>query len=198
MKLKFLGTEIYISFLFVCLVSFMIAVDRTGYIIPTGVFVILHELGHLFAMWLFECGPKRIKLVPQSIEITRGFSNKPYGEAVIALMGPLVNIVLFGIFYLNYIYFKNEVLLTFSLLNLIIALFNLLPLIGLDGGTIVFNIVAKRFGIEKATKTVAILTIVVGFSILTFGFYVLINGSFNPSLFIIAIYLLISPLVKLG
>ncbi|MBE6733146.1 MAG: hypothetical protein E7561_04025 [Ruminococcaceae bacterium] len=176
----------------------MIAIDRTGYVIPTGIFVILHELGHLFAMWLFECSPKRIKLVPHSIEITRGFSKKPYGETVIAFMGPLVNLVLFGVFYLNYLYFKQSILLTFSLLNLIIAIFNLLPLTNLDGGTIVFNIVAKRFGIEKATKTVAILTIIAGFSILTFGFYVLINGNFNPSLFIIAIYLLITPLVKLG
>ena len=50
-----------------------------GAAIFTAIFIILHEIGHLFAMWLFECSPKKINLVPQSIEIVRGFSNKPYG-----------------------------------------------------------------------------------------------------------------------
>ena len=197
MKFKLLGTEIYISFLFMALVSFMLATDRTGYIIPTAMAVILHEAGHLFAMWLFECSPKSIKLIPTSIEIVRGFSKKPYGETVIAIMGPLVNLFLSLVFYLNYIYLQQQWLLVFSFLNLIIGVFNLLPVKGLDGGTIVFNTASRFFGDYIAARTVSILTLAAGFSLLTLGVFILLNGSVNLSVFIIALYLIISVIVKL-
>lgn len=48
----------------------MIAFDRTGYILPLLFAVLMHEGGHLAAMWILDCAPKRVRLVPASVEIT--------------------------------------------------------------------------------------------------------------------------------
>ena len=196
MTFKILNTKIHISFIFAALICFMLATDRTGYLIPCMIAIILHELGHLFAMWLFECTPREIKLIPTSIEIIRGFSVKSYGETIISLMGPIVNLFLSLIFYINYLLYEKNSFIVFSLLNLIIGLFNLLPVKGLDGGTILFNIAAQKRNLETAARLLSIITLIFGFIILTFAFFLLFNGSFNPSIFIIAIYLLITALIK--
>lgn len=196
MKFKLLGTKIYVSFIFVSLITFMIATDRTGYIIPTAVAVIFHELGHLFAMWLFDCSPKEIRLIPTSVEIIRSFSLKPYGETVIAVMGPAVNILLFLVFLINYKCFNSHIFLVFSLINIVIGVFNLLPVRGLDGGTALHNVISKKFGIDTATKIITILTLILGFIVLTLGFFLLFNKCFNPTVFIVAIYLFIAALLK--
>ena len=105
MKFKFLGTEIYISFLFCAVICFMLALDRTGLIIPTLFAVLIHETGHLLAMWAADCQPRAIRLIPTSVQIVRSFSPKKYGEAGIAFCGPAANLVLFGVLLVNYLSF---------------------------------------------------------------------------------------------
>ncbi len=196
MKFKLFGTEIYISFLFAALITFMIATDRTGLIIPTFFAVVLHEIGHLFAMWVTECSPRSINLIPASVEIVRSFSKKKYGETVIAICGPAANFIVFLGTYINYLKTNNETVITFGLLNLIIGLFNLLPVWRLDGGTVLFNIINRFFGALKAERAVKITTLVTAVSIIILGIFATIKGFFNPSIFIIAVYLLISVIIK--
>ena len=136
MRFKFFGTEIYISFLFCATGCFMLAVDRTGLIIPTLFAVFVHETGHMLAMWAADCQPKAIRLIPTSVQIVRGFSPKKYGELSITACGPAANLVIFFTLFVNYLIFKSEQSLVFSIINLVIAIFNLLPVSGLDGGTL--------------------------------------------------------------
>ena len=133
MRFKLLGTEIYISFLFAAVITLMLACDRTGLVLPTLFAVFVHEIGHLFAMWLLECGPKRIKLIPTSVQITAPITKRYRNDILIALFGPLVNFLFTFIFYLNFMLFKNELSFYYAGLNLIIGLFNSLPVSGLDG-----------------------------------------------------------------
>ncbi len=98
MRFRLFGTEIYVSFLFCAVIAFMLATDRTGLCIPTIFAIFIHETGHLFAMWVCECQPKSIMLVPASVKITRAFPKVKNGEIIIALSGPLSNIVIFYLF----------------------------------------------------------------------------------------------------
>ncbi len=150
MKFKLFGTEIYISFLFAALITVMLLTDKTGYMLPALFAVLLHETGHLFMMWVIDCAPKRIKLIPASIQITTPFQKRYRNDILIAASGPVVNIILFLTLYFNFLAFGNQITLYFALLNLVIALFNLLPVKGLDGGTILFCILAKFKGPERA------------------------------------------------
>lgn len=196
MKFKFLGTEIYISFLFCAVLCFMLLVDRTGLIIPTLFAVFIHESGHLLAMWAADCQPRAVRLIPTSVQIIRGFSPKKYGETAIALCGPAANLVMFGTLIGNYFIFKSEQSLMFSLLNLVIAIFNLLPVSGLDGGILLSLAIAHFTDIYKAESVVKIITAVFAVIIFLLGVYLWISGSVNISVFIVAIYLGVCALIK--
>lgn len=196
MKFKLLGTEIYISFLFAAVVTLMLATDRTGMILPTLFAVIMHEIGHLFAMWVLDCTPKRIKLIPASVQITSPFTKRYKNDVIIALCGPLVNLILFLTLYFNYLAFKNQLTLCYALLNLIIFSFNSLPVNGLDGGTLLKALLSKHYGPDKATVSVKIITIVVSASVITVAVVLAIKKSLNISLFVIGIYLFIMSLLN--
>lgn len=196
MKFKLLGTEIYISFLFSAVLAFMIATDRTGLCIPTLFAAFIHETGHLLALWACDCQPKAIRLIPASVQIVRGFSKKRYGEAAISLCGPLANAVVFLALFINYSITKSEISLQFGLLNLILAVFNMLPVSGLDGGTLLTLAIARFTDINRAEGIVRIITAL--FSALCFltGVYLWVSGKANLSLFIVAVYLLCCSLMK--
>ena len=196
MKLKFFGTEIYISFLFCAIVCFMLIVDRTGLVIPTLFAVFIHESGHLLAMWAADCQPRAIRLIPTSVQIVRGFSPKRYGEAAITFCGPAANLVIFGVLTANYFIFKSERSLIFALLNLVIAVFNLLPVSGLDGGTLLTLAIAHFTDIYRAERIVRIITAVFAFIAFLLGVYLWVSGTVNISVFIVAVYLGVCSLIK--
>ena len=114
MRFKLLGTEFYISFLFAAVITAMIAFDRTGYILPLLFAVLMHEGGHLAAMWILDCAPKRVRLVPASVEITAKMTVSHKNEIAVALCGPLVNIILFITFGLNYLVYKRSLSLIWN------------------------------------------------------------------------------------
>ena len=198
MRFRFFGTEIYISFLFSAVIAFMIATDRTGLVIPTIFSVLLHEVGHLIFMWIFECEPKSIKLVPASISITRGMSAKKYGDLLISLAGPMVNLIMFCSLYVNFLITKSAFSLDCALINLAFFIFNMLPVSGLDGGTVLKIILSKKFKDPlKAERIVRIITLAVGLLVGIIGITLIINGELNISVFIVAIYIIISAFIRI-
>lgn len=196
MKLKFFGTEIYISFLFCAVLCFMLVVDRTGLVIPTLFAVFIHESGHLLAMWAADCQPKAIRLIPTSVQIVRGFSPKKCGEVAITVCGPAANLVIFGVLTANYFIFKIEQSLTFGALNLVIAIFNLLPVSGLDGGALLTALIAHFTDIYKAEGIVRIITAIFSVVVFLLGIYLWVSGTVNISVFIVAVYLGVCCLIK--
>lgn len=196
MKIKLFGTEIYISFLFCAIFCFMLVIDRTGLILPTIFAVFIHESGHLLAMWAADCQPKVIRLIPTSVQIIRGFSSKKYSELAITICGPAANLVVFGVFWVNSIIFKNEESLKFAILNLVIAMFNLLPISGLDGGTLLSLFLAKFTDIYKAESIVRIITVIFAFIAFLLGVYLWVSGTVNISVFIVAVYLAVCGFIK--
>ena len=197
MKFKLLGSEIYISFLFVAVVSLMLATDKTGLALPTLFAVSFHEIGHLLAMWMIGKPPKSIRLIPASVQITRNISDTYKSDIKVALAGPIVNFILFVTLYINYLIFGNEGILYYSLINLIIGVFNLLPVTGLDGGTVLFSLIAKKRDINKAMLTLRIISLCLGAVCLILAITLTLRGKLNVSVYIISIYLFLSVLIKI-
>ncbi len=196
MRFRFLGTEIYVSFLFMAVVTVMLATDRTGMILPSLFAVIMHEIGHLFTMWVLDCAPKQIRLIPASVQITTDITNRYKTDIAVALCGPFTNFLLFGVLYFNYLAFKNEITLCYALINLVIGLFNLLPVTGLDGGTVLFSVLAKHIEYSRARLVVRIITLIVSASVLFVGVMFTLRGKLNLSIYILGIYLLIMSILK--
>ncbi len=196
MKFKFFGTEIYISFLFCATVCFMLAVDRTGLVVPTLFSVFIHESGHLLAMWAVDCQPRAVRLIPTSVQIIRSFSPKKCGELAIALCGPAANLVLFLVLYANYFMFHSIQSLRFAILNLVMAIFNLLPVSGLDGGVVLTTVLSRFTDVYKAESIVRIITGTVSFVAFLLGVYLYVSGTVNISVFIVAVYLAMCAIIK--
>ncbi len=196
MKFKLFGTEIYISFLFLAMVTVMIAFDKTGLILPTLFSVICHEAGHLFCMWALGSTPKRIKLIPACVQITDSIVRRYKIDNAVSLCGPMVNILLFFVFYINYSIWKSEPVLIFAFLNLILGLFNLLPVKGLDGGRILHNIIAQKRDIARADLILKLLGFIFAAIFIILAVVLHLKGKINVSIYILGIYFLVLSLSK--
>ena len=178
-------------------VTIMLATDRTGYMLPTLFAIICHEAAHLFMMWVLESAPLSIRLIPASVQINRKISFSPKNDILIAAAGPVANIILFLCLYINYSAFGNISVLCYALLNLIIAAFNLLPVKGLDGGTILYNILCKLKGHDKAALIMRIITVILAVAVIFAAVTLTFRHKFNLSVYIVGIYLLVTSLMKL-
>lgn len=187
MKIQLFGTKIYISFLFSATIALMLATDRTGLVIPTFFAVLIHETGHLLAMWAAGCAPKEIRLIPASVQIIEGFPVSDKRSAAIILAGPFGNLAVFASLFINY-NLGVEISLKFALLNAVLAVFNMLPVSGLDGGRLLVLLLSRHKDLYFAERVVRLIT--VAFSVLTLvsGVTLLFYGRANISVFIVALY----------
>lgn len=197
MRFRFLGTEIYISFLFAAMIALMLATDRTGMALPTLFAIFMHESGHLFCMWVTDSAPNAIRLIPASVQIRSSIGVSYKKDIAVALCGPAVNFVLFLVLYFNYAAFGNKMVLYYSLLNLIIGAFNMLPVKGLDGGTILYSMLAKRLDLNRACLIMRMVTFIIALAVLALAIIMSVKGKLNISVYIIAIYLFITSLMKM-
>lgn len=196
MKFKIFGTEIQITFLFMAFITLLLSVDKSGYAMPMLFAVTAHEAAHLITMYLLGCNPKAIKLIPASVRIVREISCKTKNEVLISISGPLINLFFFALFYVVFIFCRKENILTFAIINLIIAVFNLLPVNALDGGIVLKKILMLFFNENKTNIILNIITVIFGMVIFVLGVFLVLNSN-NFSLIIISLYLLISVLLKL-
>ena len=197
MRFKLFGTEIYISFLFAAVITAMLAFDRTGLIIPALFAIVVHELGQLFAMWVLECQPKRIRLVPAAVEITNKMPTRHRNDIIIAACGPAVNLIIFFTLYFNYLAFGQESSLYYAMINLLIGAFNLLPVTGLDGGNILFALLSKKLEPGRAVLVMRIITLAFAAGVIIAAVTLAFSGKFNLSFFIVGLYLAVMGLIKI-
>ena len=106
-------------------------------------FAFIHELGHMVAGIFLKLKPKSLNLMPFGISIT--FETYEYKKLVevkkifIAIAGPLTNLIICIITSLLHIKTETKLLIMYS--NILIALFNLIPIYPLDGGRILRAII---------------------------------------------------------
>ena len=196
MSFNFFGTRIYISFLFSATLSFMLATDRTGLVIPTLFAVLVHEAGHLIAMWAGDCAPKEIRLIPASVQIVEGFPRSQAVQASVIICGPLANVAVAVSLYLNFYLSGSDMSLRFCLLNAVLAAFNMLPVSGLDGGRLLCMFICRFTDLYTALKTVRITTAVLSLVAFTAGILLILQGKLNISVFIVALYLAVCAIMK--
>ncbi|MCS6790635.1 MAG: site-2 protease family protein [Bacteroidia bacterium] len=139
--------------------------------------VILHELGHALAAKGFGIPTKDITMYPfGGVASLSRIPEKPIQELIVALAGPAVNFLLIGIFNSLLHLLGEPELSTLSALllyekgtfpplevwlgalsgmNLVLALFNLLPAFPMDGGRVLRALLATQMPYVKATRIAA-------------------------------------------
>src|SRR3989304_4772883 len=116
---------------------------------------------------------------------------KPMVELIMAIAGPLASIILAGLFYLlsfiNQIY-VHEVFIYLSLINALLAGFNLIPAFPLDGGRIFRSILWKiSNNLIKATKISLIISKFFAYLLALWGIFDIFNDLTIPGIWRILI-----------
>lgn len=141
-------------------------------------FAFIHELGHMMAGIILKLKPISLSIMPFGISVTfEAYGYKKLIEIkkiIIAFAGPVTNILIIIITTLLHINTNFKGMMIYS--NMIIAIFNLIPLYPLDGGRIVKGIIRIKKSELEADKIInkisnyimVFLTIVSSIAILYF------------------------------
>ncbi|MDK2782284.1 MAG: hypothetical protein PWR13_1312 [Archaeoglobi archaeon] len=150
--------------------------------------ILLHELAHSLVALRKGVRIKSITLMLfGGVASMEDSPDKPESEALISLSGPLMSLFLALIFYLlQFSSLFMKPLFTFLfLLNLILALFNLIPAFPMDGGRILRALLARRMSLIQATKKAAEIGKLIAIFMAFFGLF------YNLWLFLIAFFVYI-------
>ena len=206
---KVSGIKIFIHWTFALLIAWIVYKDLkaglgTSDILWSIAFVLsifgcvtLHELGHSLTAQRYHIKTKDITLLPiGGVASLESIPEKPKEELLVALAGPLVNVVI-ALFLLPFVHWPettdalqglNKVgganfLISLLSVNLTLAVFNMIPAFPMDGGRVLRALLSYKMDRVKATRIAAGIgqALAVGFVIL--GFY----G--NPFLVFIGIFI---------
>ena len=139
-------------------------------------FAFLHELGHLFAGLLLGFKPQSLGINPLGLSINFRVKAEDYNERIrkgnvlaikkliIASSGPVVNFILAILFTITdwKMFGIQKEFLIYS--NILIGIFNLIPIYPLDGGRILKNILHIATGLENTysyTNFISKLSVVI-------------------------------------
>ncbi len=116
-------------------------------------FTLVHELAHMFMGIILKLKPKELNVSPFGFSILfEIYEKNEIKKILIAICGPLVNILIALICYFTNI--KNEWVELIIYSNILIGLFNLLPIYPLDGGRILKSILRTKYNWKKTDKMI--------------------------------------------
>lgn len=160
--------------------------------------VTLHELGHALAAMRYGIHTKSITLYPiGGVAMLERMPEKPHQELVVALAGPLVNVVIAAVLITGLalspeVYRLDELaiainshnfLLNLAFVNVFLALFNLLPAFPMDGGRVLRAVLSALIPRVQATRIAMIVGQMMAILFVLWGFKA------NPFLIFIGLFI---------
>lgn len=204
---EFAGIGIYMHATFLLLIGWIVlanllaggtlsaALAGVAFILLLFALVVAHEYGHALTARRFGIKTRDITLLPiGGVARLERMPDKPIQELWVALAGPAVNVVIGAILFLWLVLTNGlEPLSTLSvsggslierllLVNVVLALFNMIPAFPMDGGRVLRALLAMRMEYGRATQIAA--SVGQGFALLL-GLFGLFN---NPLLLFTALF----------
>lgn len=134
-KFRIFSTEVKIDFSFFMFMALIFMMNNPDRILLFFVSCIIHEMGHLIAMSIFNAESKSICISGLGIKIlqSRNIMLNSGKSLIILICGPLINLII-------YLFGINIFSQDFLNINMTLFLFNMLPFRNLDGGSIIVYI----------------------------------------------------------
>ncbi len=177
------------------------AVLEVSFVLVLFLCVLLHEFGHAFAARAYGIRTLDITLWPLGgIARLERMPEKPSEEMVVALAGPLVNVVIAGVLWAAlgasgtwaspFDPRADSLLHQLLKVNLMLVVFNMIPAFPMDGGRVLRALLAMRLPYARATQVAASVGQFFAFIFGAFGLLgVLQPGSGNPILLLVALFI---------
>ena len=181
------------------------AFAELGFVMALFGCVVLHELGHALMARRFGVPTADITLLPiGGVARLERMPEKPSEEFLVAIAGPLVNVAIAAILFAfkaktavdltdERVLLKGDFLSRLLVVNLFLAIFNLLPAFPMDGGRILRALLAMFMDYGKATRTAAMVGQLIAIGL---GFLGLQSG--NVMLVFIAVFVWIGAQSEAG
>ena len=211
---RFSGIDVRVHWTFLLLLAFFAfvgyqasgglvgAVTATVTIVALFLCVLLHEFGHSLVAQRLGIEIHGITLLPiGGVSNLESLPENPWDEVKITIAGPLVNVVLAPIFFgvglllgavprvpsdlLTGVGSVGQFFFYLGYLNVVLAVFNLLPAFPMDGGRILRGLLATRLGVLRATE---ISSTIGQFFAAAFFLIGLLSGNFLLALVAVFIY----------
>lgn len=136
-------------------------------------FFAIHELAHIFAAYLFECKIASFTLMPIGGTLLTSNINsaKVFQICAVYAFAPLTNITLFALFYAIGLKESSLIFMQIAYVNGILALFSLLPVYPLDGGSIIKALLDARLDERRALSILLAINISVSLMLVGAALY---------------------------
>ena len=213
---KIAGVNVYIHWTFPLIIFWIIFSNlRRGFnteqiiwsvifILAIFVCVTLHEFGHALAARRYHIQTKDITLYPiGGVARLEKMPDKPVQELIVALAGPAVNFVIVAALF---IFLKltqiptdfsvlthvtaDNFLLSLAIVNLWLAVFNLIPAFPMDGGRVLRALLSFRLNRVLATRIAATIGQIIAVMFVFAGFF---N---NPFLIFIGLFIFLGAMAE--
>lgn len=178
LQIKLFGVRFKISFLFTVYLALITLFDKSGDILYFFAAALVHEAAHLLTMCFLNSKPMEILLIPGGINIIGKGATSSFDEFLILLSGPLCNLICF--------YSFNG---TFSSVSLLLFAYNILPINGLDGGSMLRILLSEIF-CESVCKMVINIFTVLFYACLICAFICFFGVGEYYSLIIYSVYMI--------
>lgn len=141
-----------------------------GLLVTLGLYasVLIHEFGHALTARMYGVPTERVTLwFLGGIASFERIPRQPGAEAVVAIAGPLTSYAIAGLLWIVSfstsadLYLWQLIIRSLAIINFILATFNLLPALPLDGGRVLRSLLALAMPYMKATQVSAVVAKVI-------------------------------------
>ena len=194
---KIAGVELVINNWFILLFALFAAAGLVSKVLLVFSAVLCHELAHMLMAIGLGYKVKQVELLPfGAVARVEGIADaEAISEIMIAAAGPLASMALAVLCYIG-IYQVNhwqDVCQFYGEVNLMLALFNLLPALPLDGGRILRAILSCRRDYRDATAIVVTISYsIIGILAILTGAGYWFYHTINLTMLVAALFLLIT------
>jgi stage IV sporulation protein FB len=187
--------KLQLDILFVLVIPIIICFDKFKEYGLAFFSIVMHEVSHIIVASIFGQRIYSIKILPMgfSANIDGELGNRLF-KIFVLLAGPLINILLCGLFLIissNFSFQKDTITMLF-LINFYLFILNILPVLPLDGGNIIRELLAIKYGLFLSNTYTTCISKVVLVIIMILGLFQVIYNNYNFSLIFIGLFILLS------
>lgn len=192
LKFRIGNCRVCISGSFFALITFILLVSDSEIVLISLFSSFLHEAGHIFAMWVLGYGIKQLTFTAVGIRLDKDESTTASytEEIIVSIAGVAVNALLCLLFFSVYVYTGIVFARNIAIVNLLVGIFNLLPVESLDGARTLYYILLKRMTPERADRVILCSSLVTVLLLISSVFFLFRMNGGNLSFVIATVYMM--------